>query len=127
MKLAANIAAGLLGLVFIAGGLAFFIMGIPKDAPPLPAPAMQFMGALVPTGYLHFVKVFEVLGGLLVAIPRMRNWGLLVLGPILINILAFHGFLCQGQGLFNPVLIVLCLLAVFLLWDGRKAFLGLLR
>ncbi len=85
------------------------------------------MGAFAPTGYLHFVKVLEVLGGLLVAIPKTRNIGLLVLGPILVNILAFHVFITGGEGLFSPVLLVIGLLAAYLLWVGRKAFAGLLN
>ena len=106
----------------------FLLNLIPEQpAPPEGSPTALFMGALVPTGYLTFVKVFEVLGGLLVAIPRARNFGLLVLGPIILNILAFHLFITGGVGLFSPLLIVICLLALFLLWSGRKAFLGLLN
>lgn len=128
MKYAPPIAGGLLGLVFFAGGLMFLLNLIPaQPAPPEGSPIALFMGALVPTGYLTFVKVFEVLGGVLVAIPRTRNFGLLVLGPIILNILAFHLFITGGVGLFNPLLIVICLLALFLLWSGRKAFLGLLN
>ena len=85
------------------------------------------MGALGPTGYMDFVKVLEVIGGVLVAIPLTRNFGLLVLGPIIINILAFHVFLNKGAELANPVLIVIVLLASFLLWSERKVFLGLLK
>jgi len=73
------------------------------------------------------VKIFEVIGGLLVAIPRTRNFGLLVLGPILVNILAFHIFIMKGVGLANPMLIVIVLLAIYLLWVGRKGFAGLLN
>ncbi|MCB1242114.1 MAG: hypothetical protein AB7I98_12250 [Verrucomicrobiales bacterium] len=128
MKYAPSIAGGLLGLLFFAAGLMFLLNLIPEQpAPPEGSPTALFMGALVPTGYLTFVKVFEVLGGVLVAIPRTRNFGLLVLGPIILNILAFHLFITGGVGLFNPLLIVICLLALFLLWSGRKAFLGLLN
>ncbi len=128
MKYAPSIAGGLLGLLFLAGGLMFLLNFIPEQpAPPEGSPTALFMGALVPTGYFTFVKVFEVLGGLLVAIPRTRNFGLLVLGPIILNILAFHLFITGGVGLFSPLLIVICLLALFLLWSGRKAFLGLLN
>ncbi len=80
------------------------------------------MSAFGPTGYLTFVKVFELIGGLLVIIPRTRNLGLLVLGPIIINILAFHIFVTGGEGLVNPMLIGIVLLALFLLWTERKAF-----
>ena len=38
----------------------------------------MFLGAMYMTGYLAFVKVLEILGGILVAIPKTRNLGLLV-------------------------------------------------
>ncbi len=85
----------------------------------------MFMGAFIPTGYMTFVKVLELVGGILVAIPRTRNFGLLVLGPIIVNILAFHVFIMKCEGLSNPMLIVIVLLALYLLWVGRKGFGGL--
>ena len=85
------------------------------------------MGALGPTGYMNFVKVCEILGGILVAIPRTRNLGLLLLGPIIVNILAFHVFIMKGEKLMDPMLIVIVLLALYLLWAGRKGFAGLLN
>lgn len=93
--------------------------------PPEGTPAALFMGAFVPTGYMTFVKVLELLGGILLLIPRTRNFGLLVIGPILVNILAFHTFIMKGQGLADPMLIVICLLAAYLLWCGRRNFAGL--
>lgn len=80
----------------------------------------------MPSGYLHFVKVLEVLGGLLVLIPRLRNIGLLILGPIVVNILAFHIFIMKGTGLADPMLIAIVVLSAFLLWTGRREFLGLI-
>lgn len=129
MKYAPNIAGGLLGLLFITFGMMFFLNKMPQQAaPPEGSPPALFMGAFYPTGYLHFVKFFEVLGGLLVAIPKTRNFGLLVLGPIIVNILAFHVFITKGAGLFDPPFIIpiIVALASFLLWSGRKAFAGLL-
>lgn len=88
MKHIPTLVGALLGLLFIASGLVVLLKLAPM--PPLPegTPAAHFMAAFVPTGYLTFVKVLEVIGGVLVAIPRVRNLGLLVLGPILVNILA---------------------------------------
>jgi uncharacterized membrane protein YphA (DoxX/SURF4 family) len=128
MKHAPNIAGGLLGLLFLVFGLNFFLHFIPMPADPSPAdaPHKLFMAALFPTGYLAFVKVLEILGGVLVAIPKTRNIGLLVLGPVIVNILAFHVFLTKGAGLTDPPLLLICALAAFLLWSGRKAFAGLL-
>jgi len=88
MKHLPNIVGALLGLAFITFGLMYFLKMMPDQPPPPPDSAVaKFMGAFATTGYLDFVKALEILGGLLVAIPRTRNFGLLILGPILINIL----------------------------------------
>lgn len=127
MKYAPTIAGALLGLLFFVFGLNHFLNFIPMpDGPPPPRAVADFMGALVPTGYLTFVKVLETLGGVLVALPRTRNLGLLILGPIIVNILAFHIFLNKGATLLDPVLILVCVLALFLLWSERRAFAGLI-
>ena len=128
MKHASNFVGGLLGLAFIAFSLMYFLKAGPTPPPPPEgSPAAMFMGAFYPTGYLDFVKAFELLGGILVAIPKTRNFGLLVLGPIILNILAFHIFITKGAELFSPPLIVIVLLALFLLYSGRRAFAGLLN
>jgi hypothetical protein len=126
MKIATNIVGGLLGLIFIAFSLMVLLNLVPM--PPLPegTPAAFFMGAFGPTGYFTFVKVCELIGGCLVAVPRTRNFGLLVLGPIVVNILAFHIFIMKGQGLFGPPILV-GILAAFLLWADRRAFYGLIN
>lgn len=128
MKHAPAISGALLGFAFVVFGLNYFAPFIPMPADPSPAdaPHRLFMTALLPTGYLAFVKTLEILGGLLVAVPRTRNFGLLILGPIIVNILCFHIFLRKGATLIDPVNITISALALYLLWCGRKAFLGLL-
>lgn len=126
MKIITNIAGGLLGLSFIAFSLIVLLKLAPMPPPPEGSPAAMFMGAFVPTGYLTFVKIFELIGGCLVAVPRTRNFGLLVLGPIILNILAFHIFIMKGEGLIGPPIFV-GVLAAFLLWAGRRAFAGLMN
>ena len=128
MKYIPAIAGAVLGLLFVASGLVVLLKLVPMPPPPPEgSPPALFMGAFGPTGYLTFVKVMEVLGGLLVALPRTRNLGLLVLGPIIVNILAFHVFITGGEGLVNPMLLVIVGLALFLLWVEREAFGGLVR
>jgi hypothetical protein len=124
MKIAANIVGGLLGFIFVAFSLMVLLKLAPM--PPLPAgsPAASFMAAFGPTGWFTVVKVCELIGGILVAIPKTRNFGLLFLGPIIVNILAFHILIMKGDGLMGPPLVV-ALLAAFLLWAGRGAFAGL--
>ena len=127
MKYATLAASILLGLLFIMSSVVVLfnlvsMPEIPKDTPPY-----HFMAALGPTGFMKFVKVIELLGGILLFVPKTRNLGLLCLGPIIVNIVAYHVFVMKGEGLVNPMLIVICLLAVFLLWAERKAWAALVR
>ncbi len=132
MKCAANIVGGLLGLIFIVFGLNFFLNFLPSPGnPPPDSPPGHFFAAMIPTGYFAFVKILEILGGLLVAIPKTRNFGLLILGPIIINILAFHVFLIKGAGFADSVtlavVLLISILPLFLLWIARNSFKGLLN
>lgn len=129
MKHAPTLASILLGLAFITFGANFFLNFIPMPADPSPAdaPHKLFMAAMFPTGYLAFVKVLEILGGVLVALPKTRNIGLLLLGPIIVNILAFHIFLTKGAGLTDPPVLAITALSAFLLFTERKAWLGLVK
>jgi putative oxidoreductase len=123
-----TVAGALLGLLFIAAGATFLLGMVPKmDPPPAGSLPALFMGAFAPSGYLTFVKVLELVGGLLVAIPMTRNLGLLVLGPIILNILAYHLFIMGGTTLADPMLIVIVVVTLYLLWVERKAFAGLVR
>ncbi len=127
MKHIPNIAAALLGLAFIVFGLNHFLHFLQVPKPPEGSPPYLFFGAIGPTGYLTFVKVCEILVGILVAVPLTRNIGLLILGPIVVNILAFQIFLTKSAGLFDPPVIAVTVLSAYLLWIGRKKFYGLLN
>jgi len=85
------------------------------------------MTAMMPTGYMTFVKVWEVIGGLLIAWPRTRRLGLLVLGPIVLNILAFHWFIGGTAGVNDPMVGAVTALVLFLAWVEREAFLRFAR
>ena len=133
MKYLPTIAGILLGLLFLMAAIPILFNLIPPDKMPPPPneEAKMFMGALGPTGYLTFVKVCELLGGILVMIPKTRNLGLLVLGPIIVNILAFHAFIGKGgftaNGFLNPMLIAIVVLSLYLLWVERRAWTGLIK
>ena len=118
--IAAAVAGALLALIFAGLGGAFLAGALPEPPDPPAGSAMaKFMEAMMPTGYMTFVKLFEVLGGLLIAIPRTRRLGLLVLGPIVVNILAFHWFIAGTAGLIDPMVAAVVVLVLFLAWVER--------
>jgi hypothetical protein len=125
MKYLPTIASVLLGLLFLMASVTFFLGMVPKEQLVEGSAKAMFMGAFGPTGYMHFVKACELIGAILVLIPRTRNIGLLVLGPILVNILAYGAFIDKAA--FNPFTAVVVVLALYLLWCGRKSFAGLLN
>ncbi|MBS0658326.1 MAG: hypothetical protein JSR82_08805 [Verrucomicrobia bacterium] len=123
MKIAANIVGALLGLFFVFSGAVVLFKLVDIPAPP-PGSVFEQFNKLFGDGWMQLIKACEIVGGLLLAIPKTRNFGLLFLGPIVINILAFHQFAAK-DGLFQPVLIVITLASLFLLWAGREKFANL--
>ena len=121
------IAGIVLGLLFLMASVTFLLKLAPEPKLPEGTPIAMFMGAFGPTGYMTFVKIFELIGGILVAIPRTRNLGLLVLGPIIVNILAFTIFVAKGENLLNPMMLLVVALALYLLWVERRKFAALLN
>ena len=86
-----NISAILLALLMIIFGLNKFLGFIAVDPPADPI-AQQFMGAMF-SSYLYIVVgIFEIIGGLLLLVPRFRFIGWLLQGVIIFNIVAFHFF-----------------------------------
>lgn len=128
MKTASNIGGVLLGLLFATFSLNYFFnfLPMPADSSPPDAPHKLFMGALIPTGYFAFIKIIELSGALLVLAPKTRNIGLLFLGPIVVNILAYHVFLLKGAGLVGPPLLVAGL-ALFVLITEWRSFAALVK
>ena len=128
MKHIPQVAASLLGLAFLLFGINHFAPFLPPlDPPPAGSPPALFFGAIVPTGFMDYVKVFEIVGALLVIVPLTRNIGLLVLGPIVINIIATNVFIIGHGAVFQPPVIAVSVLSAYLLWAERTKFAGLLR
>ena len=120
MKTTANIVAILLGAIFIVFGLNFWLHFIAIPQPPEGTPAANFIGAMYGSGYLALVKVLEVIGGLLLVLPRVRNWGLVIIGAIVFNIACIHQFMLGG--LKDPLVIFSILACLFLAYVGRQGF-----
>ncbi|MEZ5326954.1 MAG: hypothetical protein R3F19_18040 [Verrucomicrobiales bacterium] len=126
MKYLPQIAAVLLGTLFGLFSLLFLLNLAPAPPPPPEGtPIAHFMSAFGTTGYLTFVKVLELVGGILVAIPLTRRLGLVVLGPILVNIFACHLFVMGAGSLFagsSVPLWAITALFFYLMWHERVPF-----
>src|SRR5438034_10070511 len=123
MKIATIIARVLLGLVFVVFGSNIFLHFIPMPTPPQGLLG-DFTKALFLSHYLHFVAVFQIVGGLLLLIGRFVPLGLLLLTAVIVIIDLVH-ILMDPSGL--PMATVISILLVFLVWLYCYAFAGVVR
>lgn len=120
MKISAMIARILLGLIFLVFGFNNFLHFLPMTLPP--GDAGVFAGLLYAHGWGTFHGVLYVIAGALLLAGRYVPVGLTILGPIVVNILAFHITL-NPQGIV-PGLVV-AVLELFLIWAYWPAFRGI--
>ncbi len=118
MKIIIALPRILLGLAFgLLPLMAIFHLG---PRPSMPDGAAAFVGALMKTGYMMpLVWGTEILSGILILVGLFVPFALVLLAPILVNIFLFHAFL-ESKGL--GMAIVLCVLALVVAWQYRKAF-----
>ena len=111
MRIAAMIARLLLGLIFVVFGLNAFLQFIPMGPPPTGL-AGQFIGALFQSHYLWVVAVLQIAGGALLLVNRYVPLGLVLLGPVIVNILLYH-LLLNPVGIGMAVLVTALWFIVF--------------
>jgi len=118
MKIISAIPRILLGLVFaVMPWMA--ILHLAKN-PPLPAGALDFVTALMKTGYMMpLVWGTEIVAGVLILLGIFVPFALVLLTPVMVNILLFHAFLAPVGG---PLAIILALLEFIVAWQYRRAF-----
>jgi putative oxidoreductase len=121
MKILVLIARLLLGLVFVVFGLNGFLNFL--DMGPMPSGlAGQFIGALAQSHYFWVVAALQVIGGALLLINRFVPLGLVLLGPVIVNILLYHVFL-NTAGIAVAIVVAILWLIVFY-WH-RQYFSGI--
>jgi uncharacterized membrane protein YphA (DoxX/SURF4 family) len=120
MKIAVLIARILLGLVFFVFGFNNFHPFMPMK--PIPGDAGTLSTIMFLHGWIMFHGVLYVIAGLLLLIGRYVPVGLVILGPILVNILVFH--ITMNPSGIGPGL-VCSVLEIFLIWAYWPAFRGI--
>ena len=98
----------LLGLIFAASGIAFFL----TTPPPMEGPIADFFKGMMATHYFFYLlKGCEILCGLALISGFFVPLALVVLAPIVLNILLVHAFLLPS-GL--PLALVLVVAEIYL-------------
>ena len=120
MKILTNVSRFLLGFIFLVFGLNGFLHFIPM--PPPSGVSGQFLGSMFVTKYLLFVFAIQLIGGVLLLINRYVPLALTILGPIIVNILLFHG-LMNPEGLRLALFVTILWAVVFA--SVRSAFAGI--
>jgi putative oxidoreductase len=121
MKIVILIARLLLGLIFVVLGLNGFLNFLSMG--PMPTGlAGQFIGALILSHYFWVVAAVQVIGGVLLLVNRFVPLGLVLLGPVIVNILLYHVFL-NPAGIGLAIVVAILWLIVF--YGHRQYFSGI--
>ena len=106
----------LIGLGFLVFGANYFLKFMDIPPPPTPIAGTYLGEVMVPTGYLTFVKVLEIVGGLLLVSGILVPLGTVILMPIIINILCYEMFLAKTPG---PAVVFFVLTLLLMACDWR--------
>ena len=121
MKILTLIARLLLGLIFVVFGLNGFLNFLSMG--PMPSGlAGQFVGALVLSHYFWVVAALQIAGGVLLLVNRFVPLGLVLLGPVIVNIILYHALL-NASGAAPAIVVTILWLIVF--YAHRQYFSGI--
>lgn len=110
MKIVILLARILMGLIFVIFGSNAFLHFIKA---PLPSGlAGQFLLVLFQSNYVLFIGAVQVLGGVLLIVNRYVPLALALLGPVIVNILLYHGLLNHG-GAGPAIFVTICWFILF--------------
>lgn len=121
MRILILIARLLLGLIFVVFGLNAFLNFLSAGSMPSGL-AGQFIIALVMSHYVWVVAALQIAGGALLLANRFVPLGLVLLGPIIVNIILYHVFL-DPTGIGLAIGVAILWLIVF--YGNRQYFSGI--
>ena len=120
MKILTLVARILLGLIFVVFGLNGFLNFLKG---PMPSGlALQFVGALIQSHYFWVVAALQIAGGALLLVNRFVPLGLVLLGPVIVNIILYH-LLLNPSGAAPAIVVTILWLIVF--YAHRQSFSGI--
>jgi hypothetical protein len=84
--------------------------------------AGQFVGALFLSHYFWVIAALQIAGGALLLVNRFVPLGLVLLGPVIVNIILYHVFL-NPTGIAPAIVATILWLIVF--YERRQYFSGI--
>lgn len=114
----------LFGLMFINAGLNKFFnyMPVPED---MPENLKRVMGAFMEIKWLMpLIGFAEVLGGVLIIIPKVRALGAIVIFPVLIGIVLTN-IIFVPSGL--PIALILFAINLWVIFENREKYMPMVR
>lgn len=113
----------LFGLMFINGGLDKFFHYMPPQEG-VPEKMMKAFGALMELGWLMpLVGFVEVIGGVLIILPRTRALGALIIFPVMVGIILMSIF--QNTSAL-PIVVALSVVLGWVMYENRNKYLNLI-
>jgi len=120
VKILTLVARILLGLIFVVFGLNGFLNF--RKGPMPSGLALQFVGALIQSHYFWVVAALQIAGGALLLVNRYVPLGLVLLGPVIVNIILYH-LLLNPSGAAPAIVVTILWLIVF--YAHRQSFSGI--
>ena len=124
MKIVKTILFSLFALLFINGGLDKFLHYMPMPTEIAPEQAKDFAAFTEISWLMPLVGLAELVGGLLILLPRFRALGALVLFPIVVGILLVNITVAPDT---LPIAGIVALILIWIILDNRHKFLPLIN
>lgn len=114
----------LFGLMFINSGLnkIFQYMPMPEDMPENMMIVVEAFGAIV--WLMPLIAVVEIVGGVLVIIPKYRALGAVMIFPVMVGILLTHIYNAPS-GL--PIALILFAILIWIMIENRAKYAPLFK
>lgn len=114
----------LFGLMFINAGLNKFLNYLPVPEK-MPQKMLKAMSAIMEIGWIiPLTGVAEIVGGLLIIIPRTRALGALIIFPVMVGIVLTN-IVQDTTGL--PIAFILSAILVWVMYENREKYFPLVK
>ncbi len=119
-----NVLSAIFGLLLINGGLNKFFHYMPVSDDLNPELAKDFEAFNEIIWLMPLIAIAEIIGGLLVILPKTRALGALIIFPVMLGVLLTHIFVDPSQ---ISVAIVIWTILLWIIYDNREKYLPIIK